>query len=273
VFGTGTKQPVEKGSVMGKKRETPIEAMYGHLAEIERRTAKRLGKKANLFLYIANDWIDIHHAILDAYPKGKCESFMLVTFWGLFKEIYWFHFFFSVGNYPLLLSRLRFVWESVFRAYFAETYKPRSAKDLEPPGPSADDKVEWLEMHEKYLRWGNCIKLVLCQVFPLAGKEKEVLEHYEGLWQRLHRYVHPSAYLANRLVGPAALHATDNFDKEWAIEAIDIATHVFDLVWMAVLAFYPEAFAKLAQGGLRTPYPILGQIIESARKELAPATV
>jgi hypothetical protein len=267
VFETATEAPLREGRVVGKQRRTYIEEMCGRLVEIERRTLKRLGKKSGHFVNIANDWIDISSAILDAYPKAELNSFVLLTFWGLFKELCWFHFYFCAGNYPLLLSRLRFVWESVFRACFAETYRPHSAKAWETPGPSADDKVAWLEEHEKDLRWGNCLQVVLCQVFPLSAREKVVREHYKQRWLGLHRYAHPSAYLASRMIGPAALHVKDNFDKSWAVETIDIATDIFDLVWLAVLSFYPKAFDKLAQEGLLVDYPVLSLVFRKGNDE------
>ncbi len=250
---------------MSKKKKTYIEETCGHLADIERKTMRSLRKKGHLFINVANDWIDINGAILDAYAEGERESFMLVTFWGLFKEVTWLHLFFVAGNYPLLLSRLRFIWESVFGAYYAETYKPRSRRDR-APGPSADDKVAWLEQQERQLGWRDCIGPTLCKIFPLAAREKKVLDHYHDLWNQLNRYVHPSAYLANRLIGPSTLSATDNFDKEWAAETLGIATHVFDLVWVAVLAFYPKAFDKLVQEGLSAKYPILDMVLENARR-------
>ncbi len=50
------------------------------------------------------------------------RNLVLFTLSGLFKEAGWFHSIFVAGNYPLLLSQIRFVWESMFRAYFAEHY-------------------------------------------------------------------------------------------------------------------------------------------------------
>ncbi len=209
-------------------------------------------EKGGLFVNIANDLIDINGALFDSYRPDELNNLVFLTFWGVFKELTWFQFLFVSGNYPLLKSRLRFVWESMFRAYYAQTYSGREA-----PGPSADDKVSWLEAQERHLRWENCIELVLRQLFPLADREQEVREYYHGRWQELNRYVHPSAYLAGRMVGDSALHFIDNFDKEWALATVAAATDVFDLVWLAVLQAFPKAGDRIAQEELSVEYPIL----------------
>jgi hypothetical protein len=239
-----------------KKRKTYIEQRCIDLVKIERKTMKRLGRKAHLFVHVANDWIDINGAILDAYPKAEAQSFLLITFWGLFKEVSWLQLFFVAGNYPLLLSRLRFIWESVFRAYYAETYQPRSRKDG-APGPSPDDKAAWLEQRERQLGWSDCLRPTLRKVVALPESQQIVDGRFE-LWKHLCRYVHPSAYLAGRMVGRSALHATDNFDRRWAVETLEAATCVFDLVWLAVLSFYPKALVRLTRDGLLGEYPLLG---------------
>lgn len=59
---------------------------------------------------------------------------------------------------------------------------------------------------------------------------------------------------------------TDNFDKEWAVETLGIATEVFDLVWAAVFWFYPRAFDKVLQEGLSAKYPIIDIVLENARR-------
>lgn len=99
---------LERSNAVGQTRKTYIEQRCIDLIKVERKTLKRLGKKAHVFIDVANDWLDINRAILDTYPGRQAWSFLLITFWGLFKEVTWLQFFFAAGNYPLVLSRLRF---------------------------------------------------------------------------------------------------------------------------------------------------------------------
>jgi hypothetical protein len=237
--------------------------MCGRLAEIERETLEQLGEtKGGFFVNVANDCLDINSAIQDAYP-GQ-HNLVLHTSSGVFKEVRWFHFFFVSGNYALLLSRLRFVWESVYRAYFAENYPLGGQQPWPAPGPSPDDKLTWLDAHERDLNWDRCLAPVLRRAFPLADREAEVRAHYEARWQGLHKYVHPSAYLAGRMIGESALHVTDSFDREWALETVGIASEVFDLVWLAVLGHHPDAFDAIDK--LSADYPILKSVFEAVER-------
>src|SRR5438128_1911154 len=120
---------------MSENRNLWVEEMCGRLANIERETLEKLGEEqGGFFVSVANDCMDINFAIQGAYP----ENYNLVfhTSWGIFEEVCWFHFFFVSGNYPLLLSRLRYVWESVFRAYFAENYPLQNQRPWDAPGQS-----------------------------------------------------------------------------------------------------------------------------------------
>lgn len=250
---------------MSDNRKLWVEEMCSHLAEIERETRDKLGEgKSDFFVNVANDWIEINSALIDAYPGEEGYNLVVHTFRGLFKEVCWFHFFFVSGNYPLLLSRLRFVWESVFRAYFAEHYPLGPFQVWPVPGPSSDDKVAWLEEHERELNWNRCLEPVLRAVFPLADRQSHVRDYYKGLWQELHKYVHPSAYLAGKMIGESALHVTDSFDEEWAGETIEVAAKVFDLVWLVILGHHPNAFDRVDK--LFADYPILKIVFEKENR-------
>jgi hypothetical protein len=72
-----------------------------------------------------------------------------------------------------LLARLRFVWESMFRAYFAEHYAMGPCTKWDTPGPSGDDKLAWLDAHGHQLNWDTCVEPILRAVFPLADREQE----------------------------------------------------------------------------------------------------
>jgi hypothetical protein len=188
---------------------------------------------------------------------------MYIYFNGLFKEVYWFQLLFLAGNYPLLHRSLRFVWEMIFRAYHVDTYAPKSPGDPEPPGPTVDDKVEWLARHEREMfQWEKFMKLTLRRLLPQA-KGTEMEEHYKSLWNRLNEYVHPSRALLDRMVVdvPGFL-VTDSFDREWALETIEVATMTFDLVWLAVISRFPRCAELLAQKGLLLEYPIVTAALE-----------
>jgi hypothetical protein len=240
---------------------------YKYLPKIAEETFRSLGKEqAGYFTSLANDWIDILSAILDAYSKDEIfDSLMYIYFSGLFKEVYWFQLLFLAGNYPLLHRSLRFVWEMIFRAYYVDTYVRKSPDDPEPPGPTIDDKVRWLAKHEREMfQWGKFMKPTLRRLLPQA-KGTEIEKYYKSLWDKLNEYVHPSkALLLDRMVVNAlGFLMTDSFDKEWASETIETATKIFDLVWLAVISRFPNCAELIAQRGLLLEYPIVTASLEN----------
>jgi len=233
---------------------------YEHLRKIAEETFGSLGKEqAGHFTRLANDWMNIHGAILDTYSRDELlASLMYLYLVGLFKEVYWFQLLLLTGNYPLLHRSLRFVWEMMFRAYYVDTYVPGSPGDPEPPDPTVDDKVEWMAEHKrKMYRWDSFVKPTLLRLLPQA-KGTEMEKCYKSLWDKLNAYVHPSKALLDRMVAEApGFLITDSFDKEWALETIGVTTMVFDLVWLAVLSRFPGCAGLLAQKGLHVAYPIV----------------
>jgi hypothetical protein len=173
--------------------------------------------------------------------------------------VQWFQVHFLSGNYPLLGRSLRFVWEMIYRAYYTDTYTGES-----PPGPSLGDKIVWLGQRESTLRWGNCIYPVLGKVLPIVEQEQEVREHYRKLWQGLHKYVHPSVELVPRMMGESALLVTDSFDETWAMEIIQDATEVFDLIWLAVISRFPKCAPLLAQQEYGLVCPLTQAVLEKS---------
>ena len=241
---------------------------YKYLPEIADETFRSLGEEqAGYFTSLANDWIDILSAILDAYSKDELlNSLMYIYFSSLFKEVHWFQLLFLAGNYPLLHRSLRFVWEMIFRAYSVDTYVRESPDDPEPAGPTIDHKAEWLGEYELKLgmyKW-SFVRGVLRRLLPQA-KGTEIEEYYNSLWDKLNEYVHPSkALLLDRMVvnAPGFL-MTDSFDKEWASETIETATKIFDLVWLAVISRFPGCAELIAQEGLLLEYPIVTAALEN----------
>jgi hypothetical protein len=231
---------------------------YEYLPKIAEETFRALGKEqAGHFNSLANDWIDILLAIRDIYSENELsDSLLYIYFSGLFKEVQWFQLLFLAGNYPLLHRSLRFVWEMIFRAYHVDTYVRKSQEDS-GPGPTVDDKVKWLAQHEREMFQWKFVKLTLRRLLSQA-KGSEIEEYYKSLWDRLNEYVHPSKVLLDRMVvGVPGFLMTDSFDKEWALETIEAATMIFDLVWLAVISRFPRCAELLAQKGLLLEYPIV----------------
>jgi len=234
-----------------------LENEYKSLRKIAAETFRSLGEEqAMYFINLANDWIDILSAVLDTCSKDELSSsLMYIYLSSLLKEVRWFQLLFFSGNYPLLHRNLRFVWEMIFRAYYVDTY---SLDAPEPPGPTIDDKVEWLAQHERKLfKWDKFVKPTLRGLLPqVEGTEME--EYYHLLWDKLNEYVHPSKALLDRMVvGVPGFLMTDSFDKEWVSETIEMATMIFDLVWVAVISRFPSCAELIAQKGLLLEYPIV----------------
>jgi hypothetical protein len=246
---------------MSEIQQSWIEQHCAHLVPIERETMEKLGEETgSFFLNAANDCVTVSGTVAAAYPVAQNCNLMFLTLSGVFKEAYWFHSLFVAANYPQLLGRLRFVWESIFRAYFAEHYPMGPCTKWDTPGPAVADKLVWLDQHGKDLRWDTCIEPVLRAVFPLAEREQKVRDDYKELFQHLHRYAHPSAYLLDRMTDNTVFQIIDTFDERWARQTVDIGARVFDLVWMAVFAHYPDAFERIEP--LEGKYPVLTRVFE-----------
>jgi hypothetical protein len=242
--------------------KTWIEQHCAHLVPIERKTMEKLGEEtADFFVCAANDCVRVTATVGKAYP-GE-HSLVLFTLMGLFKEACWFHSYFVAGNYPVLLNRLRFVWESMFRAYLAEHYPMGPCKKWDTPGPTLDEKVAWLDQYGHQLNWDTCIGPVLRAVFPLADREQQVRDDCKQLFQYLHRYAHPSAYLLDRMTDESALHVADGFDEKWARQTAAIGARVFDLIWMVVFAHHPVVFEQIEL--LEGKYPVISVVFQGEK--------
>jgi hypothetical protein len=246
---------------MSSERQSWVRLKSEPFAEIEAETRRVLGERSYFFINVANDWMDVTTAIGDVYP-GQYDLVQHAAF-GLWKEMDWLHFLFVAGNYPLVLARLRHIWELVYRAALAENYIPSGHRPLPAPGASMEEKLRWLDRYGGKLDWNRCIEPVLRSVFPLANREPEVLAHYARVWKRL-QYVHPSTLLTGRLVEASGLHVRDNFDEEWADETLRVAANVFDVVWFTIFDRYPRAFDRLEK--LHGGYPTLGLVFERANR-------
>jgi hypothetical protein len=202
-------------------------------------------EKAALFVELSNDWIDLHAAIAGTYLEGEpLGSLVYADFVGLFKEINGLQLLLFGGAYPTFCRSLRFVWEGMFRAHFADHYSESDSADSDPPGPSVDHKIAWLEARKPRPNWKTVVEPTLRAVLPCIEHDR-IPDHYQPLWQTLNRCVHPSAELRYKLIGPSALLVTDSFDSAWAAESVQAASDVFDLVWIAVLSRFPKCVPLL----------------------------
>jgi hypothetical protein len=76
---------------------------------------------------------------------------LLIDFQGLLLELNRQRFAFLGGHYAAVGRSLRYVWELMDRALWADTYAEAHPGDDDLPGPTADDKAEWLRTRKKPL--------------------------------------------------------------------------------------------------------------------------
>lgn len=147
-------------------------------------------------------------------------------------------------RYRLVLSQLRFNWERIFRARYADAYAEIHPNETDLPGPTLDEKHDWLMKREYRLNWRSVISPTLTRLFS-AGTPDEAESHFKPLWERLNRCVHPSGELREKLAGDSALHLFDAFDEGWARETRADAVDVFGLIFLAILSRFPATIPTL----------------------------
>jgi hypothetical protein len=242
-----------------------LSQVFERCREIERQTVEVLGEEdADVFVNIWNDSLQFENAIDQIYGHDEwTQSLVAVRLWEFSRELVNLQTLFLCGNYSLLRSRLRFIWEMIFRGFYADTYEKKSPKDPDKPGPSIDDKSVWLENLEedRGLGWGKLIKPTLCRVCPLAEKEAKVLDYYHKLWTDLNKYVHPTHFLVETMIDRDVI-LIDRFSEEWARETVTVATDVFDLIWLAVIARFPGCLEIVAKQDLIVQYPRTKEILK-----------
>jgi hypothetical protein len=220
-------------------------SIFVHWSQNAAETERVLGRdKAHFFVDIYNDALDIQFAISDGYPKQELTSLVYADFMGVCKEIHWLQVMFLAGNYPLLLARLRFIWELIFRALYADTYQQQQETQREPPGLTVDEKHWWLESEERTLNWRTVVLPILHRLFK-AKDAKEIEQCFKPVWDALNCYVHPSGVLRYELIEESSLLFRDAFDENLANKSLHYAKEVIELVWVAVLWRFPKAKGRL----------------------------
>lgn len=221
---------------------TERELLWGNLPQIANTTQRRLKtKQAYCFINLYNDWLGVWSQMLNVYSKDVAlRSLVAADLFNLGKELHWMHRLLHWGNYPLVHRNLRYVWELMFLAYFADTVEAAVPEISDQPGECVDDKVAWLHKHEWKINWRSVIRPLVYKVI-----EKRERQHYSHIWGSLNRSVHASVELRYRLIDESALAIRDAFDLRWAKDTCQIASDVFDVIWLVVLRRFPDCIPFL----------------------------
>lgn len=216
--------------------------LWGNLSQIAETTKRRLAtKQSHCFVNLYNDWLDIWGGILDAYSKDVLlTSLVVADLFSVGKELHWMHRLLHWGNYPLIHRNLRYVWELMFLAHFADTVEVAVPKIADIPGESVDAKAAWLKRHDRCTNWQSVVRPLLEKVINRGDRR-----YYSSLWAGLNRSVHASLELRHRLIDESALAVKDAFDRQWAQETCHIASGVFDAIWLLVLRRFPKCIPLL----------------------------
>lgn len=216
--------------------------LWGNLSQISEKTKRRLRRKeSHCFVNLYNDWLEVWGRMLDVYSKDiPLTSLVAADIFSLGKELHWMHRLLSWGNYPLIHRNLRYSWELMFLAYFADTVETKVPEISDGPPESVDAKVEWLNKHARHIHWRSIIRPLVDKV--VATRDRH---HYAQIWGNLNRCVHPSLNLRYRLIDESSLGITDNFDLQWARDTCRIASDVFDVIWLIVLRRFPDCIPLL----------------------------
>jgi hypothetical protein len=218
-----------------------------HTAILEQTAKETLARlcpeDAWVFVDLSNDQIDVLNAVSQVSGSDEVHhSLVLFDLTGQPQQLFVMGVDLLHGRYEDVRRALRFVWESAFRAFYADCFTLLCPADPNPPGPTIEDKIDWLDRRGRQLNWGN---LVLRHLFP--GQTRDEIEaQFQPLWKRLNAAVHPSAeWRAGGLQEPNR-HLWFHFDEGQARQLIDDARNVFTLVWVAILQRFPLAAASLA---------------------------
>jgi hypothetical protein len=218
--------------------------LWGGLAEVAEQTKEQLAPdQSACFVNLYNDWLDIRGSILDAYPHTDLlNSLVVADLLSLGKELHWMHRLFHWGNYPLIYRNVRYAWELMALAYFADVDEIKAPDTItDRPGNSLDDKAAWLERHGMKINWRTVISRIRDKVIDRAE-----LEHFGKIWGDLNRCVHASRSLRDRMLNESALLVKDAFDQNWGVDTCRAASDVFDLIWLIVLRRFPNCIPVLA---------------------------
>jgi hypothetical protein len=202
-------------------------------------TARRIPpEESALFVGLSNDAIDILGAVQNAYPLADLQNSLVVfDSVAIHQQLFGMGLDFLCGRYAEVGRGLRFAWESIFRAFYADQYLILKPGASNPPPPKLDDKTAWLETQN--LNW-NTILSVLRRLFPPAS-DGELLDQFRPIWKRLNAVAHPSVEWRESGVGESVRHTWFHFDESLARQLLADAREVFTLIWLALLRCFPKA--------------------------------
>src|SRR5262249_787124 len=142
---------------------------------------------------------------------------------------------FYCGRYAEIGRGLRFAWESIFRAFYADQYLEMSPGANDPPDRSLDEKINWLD--GRHLDWNTVMRPVLRHLFQ-AWTETDRISRFHPIWKRLRAVSHPSADWRASGVGESNRHLWFHFDEGLARELLADASEVFATIWQAILVSF-----------------------------------
>jgi hypothetical protein len=144
-----------------------IDEHVGRWNQIADETIKVIGEEeSGCFVNSFSHLIDLRSDIADVYtPDELLDSLTMFEIDGLCKETVHLHCYLLWGHYPVVLARLRFNWERIFRAVYADAYGRIQPGRTDGPGSTIDDKHEWLGDPKRRLDWRSVIEPVLSSIF------------------------------------------------------------------------------------------------------------
>lgn len=218
-----------------------LDTHYSMLRNVAQETIETLGEEAiGYWVDAYNTCIDVESAIMRSVPDDTLvRSLLHLRLVELYKEMSWLLFLFLAGNYPMLARELRFTWEAMSQAYYLDSLLPEV-------GVAA----KTAKLSKKKYRGWRMINKVLPDILPLWTDQ--LGGQYRRLYDHLSEMVHPTRqeFDLKVLEGSGALLVTDTFVESIALDTLDIARRVFDVVWSTAFAQYPPLSVALE----RKPY-------------------
>lgn len=229
-----------------------------------RDTIQTLDKDDALaFIHFHMDCMELGFAIHDEYLTTVRNSLVALVLVPIQKALDGMHFDFLNGRYAEVGRTLRFVWELLFRSYYAEV---RSG--VEPNHPTApDEMLEWLDLQSRRrkLSWHNVFRPVIESLF-CDGKQGKAAELFRPSWNRLNEVAHPSVTWLLSGLGESTRITFDHFDRELALRLLDDAREVFGIMWFAVLHRFPNITPNMAKNPhVFVQTPQLRSIVDNTR--------
>ena len=180
-----------------------MDHFIGRHRKVAEQTVTAFGEdRALLFVALQADWVALMGAFRELWQEPISEgnlygatlaygSLLLIDFPSLLLEMDRQQFGFLGGHYAAVGRSLRYVWELMYRALWADTYAETHADEADLPGPTPDAKAEWLRTTKRPLNRKTVIEPMLAFLLPPSERGR-IATDFIPLWQRLNLVVHPS---------------------------------------------------------------------------------